>query len=103
MKNKNNITALDIVNSINHLANELKIVRMEIEALNRAMEAANGHPPKHVDHDSVLFSSREFARACKVSSATVRKWVKEGKVKPLRLSERCLRFSPSQVIMGTSN
>ena len=43
-----------------------------------------------------LLALREVADCCRVSPHTVRKWVREGKLRPLRLCRRLL-FHPDEV------
>ncbi len=43
-----------------------------------------------------LLDLRRIAQACNVSPHTVRKWVREGKLKPLRICRRLL-FHPDEI------
>lgn len=44
-----------------------------------------------------LLALQDVAQACHVSPHTVRKWVKQGKLRPLRLCRRLL-FHPDEIV-----
>lgn len=43
-----------------------------------------------------LLALREVAECCRVSPHTIRKWVREGKLRPVRLCRRLL-FHPDEI------
>ena len=48
-------------------------------------------------HVPMLLDLRQVADCCHVSPHTVRKWVREGKLQPLRLCRRLL-FHPDEIV-----
>ena len=44
-----------------------------------------------------LMTGLEVARAFGVSPETIRKWARQGKLRAVRLSARCLRYSSDEI------
>lgn len=50
-----------------------------------------------IESDKPFLTSAELARALGVSVRSLQRYVKAGRVRPTRLSQRCVRFSADEV------
>ena len=92
MKNEKEVT-----DAINMLAVEVcRLGNMLAPVIRFIKDRAIAEPEEENSNDQLL-TRREFARKCRVSVRTVDCWISQGKLKPIRFSKRCVRFTQDSV------